>query len=340
MKWLRIFACALLFAGLASGALAQDRSAAYEITFSQEVMAMAADGTPYPQVGIEPDRMEGVKTHRFDLGRGRLLQVETNIEDVEGRGLSQLAGVVRRSYDYVEEQTGRMLDKGVLLYLIELDTVPYAYRFEATYPGDTKWSEVRLALLRRGEALTGPYASRSLTELIYDTIPHELGHDVLAGVSTLPHDVDTRPSYQTRWFIEGVCEVLAKGFVRREAPQLMGRFLAMRNVDTVMTDPAVRDQIFGWAQHNGNLLGLESDLYGAAMLLLMAWTETVGLDLVLGEVATCPGEICGSDLVALMEASVGRSREEIVALGQEIGERLGGGSILARQQVVGAGGGG
>ena len=87
----------------------------YAISFSQEVLALAPDGTPYTPVPIIPDRMQDVTSHRFDLGSGRDLVIETNIPDSEVRGLQEVADTIARCYSYVEQTTGRVLDRGMLL---------------------------------------------------------------------------------------------------------------------------------------------------------------------------------------------------------------------------------
>jgi len=55
------------------------------------------------------------------------------------------------------------------------------------------------------------------------------------------HDVDGEPSHYTRWFIEGVCELLAKQFAQAEAPETLARSLAVRNVDDVLHQEEVRN---------------------------------------------------------------------------------------------------
>ncbi|BCR06831.1 hypothetical protein DESUT3_39000 [Desulfuromonas versatilis] len=338
MKQFVLITAALL--ALGSPVLAAAEIPPLGVSFSQQVVSLDPSGRPYPAVNISPEQMEGIERHDFDLGRGRRLQVVTNLDNPQGRGLDEIARIVRRSYDYLETATGRSLDKGVLIYLIELDSIPLSYTFEASYPADSHWSEVRLALLRRGEQLLGPYGSADLAELIYDTIPHELGHDVLAGIPNLAHDIDGRPSYHTRWFIEGVCEILAKGFARRENSSSLQRFLATRKVGTVLGDPRVRSQLFSWSQENGYEMGLESDLYGASMLMVMAWAEQLGLPALLDRLSQCSDQLCGADLVSLMVATTGMGEEQLFERGYQLGRILREGTYLAdrRLQKVGWGG--
>ncbi len=334
-----IFATAALLL-LSIPAMAAADSSVFAVSFSQQVVSLDPSGRPYPAVAINPEQMEGIERHDFDLGRERRLQVVTNLPSPETRGLNEVAQVIMRSYDYLERATGRSLGKGVLLYLIELDAIPLSYKFEAAYPADSHWSEVRLALIRKGEPLVGPYASADLTELIYDTIPHELGHDVLASIPTLLHDIDGRPSYHTRWFIEGVCEILAKGFARRENAPSLRRFLETRKVGTVLGDPRVRSQLFYWSQENGYDMGLESDLYGASMLMVMAWAEQVGLPALLDRLSQCSTDLCGPDLVSLMTATTGLGEEQLFERGYQLGQLLREGTYLADRRLEKAGWGG
>ncbi|PLX82797.1 MAG: hypothetical protein C0617_13050 [Desulfuromonas sp.] len=291
------------------------------ILFSQEVIAIAPDGTPYPAQTIDPAAIPGMRTYDFDLGGGRALQICSNLADPESRGLNETAGVVQRSYRYIEAASGRTLERGVLLYIIEMERIPVSYRFQASYQ-EAQWGEVRLALVEPGQDLFGPNAAEGLTELIYDTIPHELGHDVLSGMPCMLHDLDGEASVHTRWFIEGICEVLAKGFAGQEDPTLLKRFMALRKVGTVLDDLSVRDQLFSWAQHNGNQMVLESDLYGAALLVMMAWTEKVELVTLLDRLERDSRSFCGNDLVALLGVTTGLGREEMIERASLLGQRI------------------
>ncbi len=310
----------LLLAGQACAGVSAEP---YAISFSQEVLALAPDGTPYTPVPIIPERMQGVRSHRFDLGRGRDLVIETNISDADERGLLEVAGTIARCYNYVEQTTGRALEKGMLLYLLEFDTVPFSYTFEASFADENLWGEVRLAMVRKGESLTGPYASAGLAELLYDTLPHELGHDVLAEVDTLLHDVEGKPSHHTRWFIEGVCEVLAKGFARQEVPGLLRHFLEMRKVGSVFDDPRMSRHVFLWAQENGNGMEMESDLYGAAMLVMMSWTRHVPIAEVLDRIEHRSVPVDGFDLMAMMERMAGCDSSTMCEVADRTGKMIG-----------------
>lgn len=299
------------------------------IIFAQDVVAIDADGNRLPAVKIEPQGMAGMQTHDFDLGRGRLLRIETNIQDAEVRGLNDVAATVRRCYSYIENSTGLMLDRGVLLYLIELDDIPYAYSFRASYSDASQWGEVRLALVQSGAALSGGSAT-GLNDLLYDTLPHELGHDVLENLPQLVHDIDGSVSHHTRWFIEGVCEVLAKGFSQNEVPALYGDFLALRNVDTVLAEKQMGSDLWIWAQNNDNGVVLESNLYGAAMLTMLAWTETVPLKKLLAQLENRSKAVYGPDLAVMMLETTGVDPQEMLKRADAYGRGLKEKVVLAK----------
>ncbi len=319
---IKLITSLILLLLLSVPALASMGSDAVEIIFSQEIIALDASGTPYEPTIIDPATMPSVTSHDFDLERGRSLRVVTNLQNSQKKGLKRIAQIVKRSYDFIEKMTGGELDKGVLLYLLEFENLPLAYRFEATYSSDAPWQEVRVVLLSRGEKLLGTSGSAELTELLYDTLPHELGHDVLADITPLLHDIDGEPSHYTRWFIEGVCELLAKQFAQHEAPETVHRFLAMRHVDEVLADASVRNSLFSWAQQNDNRMSLESDLYGASLLVLMAWTEDLALSDLLAWIEQCTTPLCGIDLELLMETTTGLKRHEAMERARQIGEIL------------------
>jgi hypothetical protein len=300
-----------------------DAWASPTILFSQERAAFDARGNRLPLEVIDPSRMTGIKEYRFDLHDESALVIRTNIERPESRGLSGMLETVRRCYRFVQEQSGRRLGKDILLFLLEFDKVPEYYRFEAAcYDRDTNWCEVRLVLLDKGDVLHGPGSPEALNDLLFDTLPHELGHDVLAEVTYLEDRAASSSPLQTRWFAEGVCEMLAKGFARQEAPGLWRQFVSLRNVGSVLGDPRARDVVYLWSLENVESMRLESDLYGASMLLLMAWTEKIGLKELMDNVERLSAPVTGPDLVLLMQRTTGLDREEMLDLARGIGERL------------------
>jgi len=300
------------------------------IIFSQDVFAMDAEGNMLPATVIDPQAIAPMQTHDFDLGRERLLRIETNIQDAEDRGLNDVVTAVRRCYAYIENNTGLRLNRGVLLYLIELDDIPYAYSFRASYSDASLWGEVRLALVERGAALSGEGAVASLNDLLYDTLPHELGHDALESIPQLVHDTGANASHHTRWFIEGVCEVLAKGFSQSEAPALYRNFLSLRNIDTVLSEKQMGADMLTWAQKNENGVVLESNLYGAAMLTMMLWTEAVPLKELLAQMVARDEPIYGSDLVAMMQKTTGITPEDMLKRAHSYGMSLKEKVVLAK----------
>lgn len=304
------------------------------IIFSQDVVAINADGSFVPQVKIDPATMAGMQIFEFDLGRSRQLRIETNIRDAKQRGLADVVATIERSYAYVEAATGLQLDRGVLLYLIELEELPYAYNFSASYDDPGRWGEVRLALIERGAPLSGRHAAAGLTDLLYDTLPHELGHDVLDSIPQLLHDIDGQTSHHTRWFIEGVCELLAKGFSEHEVPAQHRHFLAQRNVETVLSGQQMQIDMLTWAQSNDNGMVLESDLYGAAMLTLMAWTESLPLTALMAELTNHNGSMRGTDLVTLMYETSGIGLDEMLQRANRHGLALKQQIVLARNSTV------
>ena len=192
---------------------------------------------------------------------------------------------------------------------------------------------MRLALIKTGAPLAGPDTPADLNELLLDTLPHELGHDVLATIPSLLKDVDGKPSQHTRWFAEGVCELLAKGFASREDPKEYRRFLDIRKVGTVLNDPLIRDSIYQWGQDNANKMGVESDLYGASMLLVMAWTEKVDLPLLLKALDRPHLSFGGRQLMALMETMTGRDGRQALNRAKQIGNALEAEGMVASRQA-------
>ena len=316
----------LLLATLVGAAAAETQPT---MIFSQDVVAINPDGSLYPSVNIDPHSLGGMQTHDFELGKERILRIQTNLRDAEERGLENVATTIKRCYSYIEKMTSKQLKHGVLLYLVELDTLPMAYSFKASYHDTSQWEEVRLVLIERDTPLIGENASSNLNDLLYDTLPHELGHDIFDTMPHLLHDIDGGAIHHTRWFQEGVCEVLAKGFSHREAPHLYRRYLALRHVGTVLTEPRMQTSLLNWQQNNQNDIVLESDLYGAAMLVLMAWTEFIPLDELLDHIEKSDGQINGADLVAMLQKTTGISLQDMMARANYHGRQLNETIVLA-----------
>ena len=304
-------------------ALTRDTAHGRTVTFSQERLAYDAEGKPYPCRIIDPARIDGIEELSFDLGRGRRLVVRTNIPGSRHRGLDRVAGTIRSCYAYVDGSTGRALTRSTLLYLFEFDQVPDHYRFRVTCSGDeVPWGEVRLAMVKKGASLHGEAMAEGLAELLYDTLPHELGHDILSQIPSLAHDTNVTPSCGTRWFIEGVCEVLAKGFSSLYAPSRWRGYLARRKVGTVLSCPEVRAHLFHWAQGDDSSMSLESSLYGASMLVVSSWTESIPLEQLLDSFTNQRGQIFGDRLMRMMESDTGLSREGILDHAGALGKSL------------------
>ena len=290
------------------------------VTFSQEITSFDESGKQYPTVEINPASLAGMKTFTFALGQSHKLVIETNMQDTENRGLTEFAETVQRCYRFVEEKSGRTLNENILLYVIELATVPEFYSFQKSFSmREAIWGEVRLVLVQKTDPLHGPNAPDAIHELIYDTLPHELGHDVLAGISNLQHDIGNRESYHTRWFIEGVCELLAKNFSRLEVPYLWESFLARRNVNEVLANTLIRENIFQWSQKNTNSPALESDLYGASMLVLIRWSRVMKVNQILTRIQEQGNPLTGAELVTMMESATGISFDTILDQGHQLG---------------------
>lgn len=293
-----------------------------EVIFTQEVATIDKDGNLNTGVSIEPSKMPDVRDYDFDLGEQRLLRITTNIKNPEERGIGSISETIKKSYEFIEDATGQQLTQGVLLYLIELEDVPTAYSFKATYNNASDWGEVRLALIESSAALTGPEAPRALASMLYDTLPHELTHAALRAIPQLAHDISGKKSYFTRWFIEGVCETLAKEFAKTESPAAYEKLLRLRKPEKVLAEPEMFSTLISWQQENDNSFRLESNLYGAAMLTMMTWTRFVSIEELLLKVQNSHKTLHGSDLVALLEETTGLSAREIAEEANSFGQSL------------------
>ncbi len=264
--------------------------------FTQTGVALAADGQPLPPVAVNPADRDGLRHLSFPLGRHRELILITDLDPARDPDLDHLARIIRRCHDHVETATGRQVDGDMLLYIIAFDRLPRAYSFRVELATPGRWSQVRLAMVEPDQPLCGLGAPSQLRRLIYGTLPHELGHQLIDQQPTVRHDVGSQASHHTRWFIEGVCEWLALGFAQQECPPHAWQLLRDRRVDGVLASADLRARLMRWAQADRLSWELESDLYGAAMLLTGAWLQATPLPELLGELAASGGDHDGTAL--------------------------------------------
>lgn len=268
--------------------------------FTQEAVGHSPDGTPVPVTVIDPESMSDLASRVYDLGSGRRLEILTNLAPMRGEEIDSLAAVVQRCYGYLEAASDRAVPGGVLLYLLEFPQRPRYYRFQAEVDDNSEWNEVRVALLNAGQPLLGRGASTHVTEFIYDTLPHELTHSLLTFVPTVRHDLDGQRPQGTRWFIEGVCEKLAKGFALSESPNFWKSALAARHLDRIHQRPELRSLVMNWGQSSDFSWADESDLYGLSMLLVNAWLEYIELGELLALMTQRGGDHDGPALMELL----------------------------------------
>ncbi len=92
----------------------------------------------------------------------------------------------------------------------------------------------------------------------------------------------------------------------------------------------MRNDLLNWAQNNDNGMVLESDLYGAAMLTMMSWTESITLPELFELMETNSGSIRGADLIAMMQQTAGIGPQEMLSRAHAHGRRLSEKMVLAQ----------
>ncbi|MBA2322292.1 MAG: hypothetical protein H0V89_14200 [Deltaproteobacteria bacterium] len=287
----------------------------YSSEFSHTVQG-SLDGQSVPMVEVRLDELPAMTSSRRALDGGRTVELRSNLpvgDPVREQVLHQLAAV----YLYVERESGRPIPGDTLLYVGVVDEIPVSYRISGRYAGDVPWSHVGFVLIGRLENDPVGSPGAPLNRQLYDTIPHELGHSVLRDL--VRHDADGGPSHHTRWFLDGVCEVLAKGFAAEQHRPSAEHFLRRRRLDS-LAQPEVRQALFRWPQDDGPVETLESDLYGAAMLVVQLWTRQVPLPTILSRLAE-GSSADGEALVARMSADLGRDREAILDAATALGRQ-------------------
>ena len=280
--------------------------------FSQEAVRYGSGGTPLEVTIIDADSLGHLAILPYDLGSGRILEIRTNIPLLRREELNGLAEVVHRCYNYLETETGRAVSGDILLFLLQYPERPLCYRFELEVPDSSPWTQIRVALLDSGQPLLGSGASSHVTEFIYDTLPHELSHNLLSQSPTVRHDLDGGIPLGTRWFIEGVCEKLAKGFSLIESPDFNKKSLQRRNLNRGLIGPDMGDLVWQWGQSSALDWSVETDLYGVSMLLVSAWTMETKLKDLIALMSLRGGGFDGNGLRDLLWETTAMAPEDLM----------------------------
>ncbi len=278
------------------------------VVFSQESRAPGGLAEAVHQVILSPENFPDMWTVQFTLGHGRHLEIRNNLSPERGDDLDQIAEIVRSQYQFLARATGREVPGGVLLYLLEFPECPRYFRFTTELADSAPWNEVRLAMVEQGQALVGTQASHHLTRLLYDTLPHELTHSLLTLESTVRHDLDDQETQGTRWFIEGVCELMAKNFAQE--------FFQARNqsfptcLQTLSPGPSadLRHRIWTWGQNDSWSPPVEAAFYPLAHRLVEAWCRQIPLPQLLSVLAASGGDHDGASLQNVLTETTGHDR--------------------------------
>ncbi len=307
-----LMACCVLFSG----------SPVFSKVFSQEAVRYAPGGTQRELTIIDADSLGHLDILPFDLGSGRILEIRTNIPSSRGEEIKALAGVVHRCYNFLESETGREVSGNVLLFLLEYSQRPSCYRFEVEVPDSSPWTQIRVALLDSGQPLLGSGASSHITEFIYDTLPHELTHNLLNLIPTVGHDLDGKKPLGTRWFIEGTCEKMAKEFSQIESPEFHRKALQRNNLNRVLMGPEMDGMVWQWGHSSAMDWSDETDLYGLSMLLVSAWTREVELRDLIALMSHRGGGFDGDGLDGLLWETAAMDPDDLMLQAKGIARQL------------------
>ncbi len=280
--------------------------------FTQEAKRYCTSGLAQDCIVIEPDSLHNLSTWSFDLGQGRKLDIQTNLPQTRYGEIDLLASVIQRCYYFLDTNTGRTVPGGVLLYLIHYPQRPRCYRFQVEVPDSESWAQIRIALLDSDQPLLGAGSSPHVTEFLFDTLPHELTHSLLECVPTVRHDLDGETSQGTRWFIEGICEKMAKDFSLEESPVFHRKALARRNLDSILWREDLCSMVWQWGQSSTFPWSDESNLYGLSMLLVTAWSEQIELSDLIALMSSRGGRYNGDALIELLMETTGFDKSSIL----------------------------
>lgn len=292
------------------------------IAFARTVTDVGPDGRPYPIVDISGELPRDLTEVALPLDGSRRLVVRSNDPTVGADDLEEMRALVAAAYLHLESATGRRIARDVLLHLLLLDEVPPAYHVEMRLPQDANpWSFVGFVVLPKS-AMADPARLRGeLDTMLYDTLPHELGHQLLRPIANLPHDNSREPSFGTRWFIDGTCEWLAKDFARSYDRDVWERELKKRRADRILGEPGIRESLFAWPQEDGgDQDGRDADLYGAALLVVGEWVAAQPLREILDGIERSDRRMDGAALKARMLEVTGHDEATLLDRAQARGK--------------------
>ncbi len=247
----------------APAAVAQD-------TFVQEMSG------PGEATALSPEQWTNARTQHYELpAPDSRLTITTNTAAVEE--CAAVANVVVQSMAFVRNATGLDLRGDIQLYVMEFEQVPEFYRFEAQVPSGRGIIEVRFVALERGESMVG---SPAMSRFLFETLPHELGHDALSRIPCIRKGT----LESARWFEEGVSEVLAHRFTAQFGPNRGSGFKhtsSSRHEVGVVTV----DDLYNWDHEKRLPASVEVDLYAHSFRAVDQITSMVPLPSLLRELA-------------------------------------------------------
>ncbi len=237
--------------------------------------------------------------------------------------LHDLTQRLRTTWSHLEKVTGRPIDGGLDLTLIHMTGLPASWSAHQTLDSDDPHAQVFWTFVLEDEVepgTLGPEVDDALDHLLI----HELGHH-LVDDALVTHDFENTlgpVTWETRWFLEGLCEWLALSYTREGRPDSYRGILETRHVGTVLADPQLREGIWTWSDHNDETSFRDVDAYGASLLILELWTRHRPLADILIELEALPRSAVGTDLRAMITRDLGMSLDAILDAAHALGVEL------------------
>lgn len=287
-----------------------------------------------PLVTYDLQSLTGGATEQFDLGAGRSLVLRDHVGTFEPEELAELAGVVRRCYELVEELTGLAVVGDTMYFLLPLDPEKHSYTFsyEASADEVDRFAWVGAVAFLPGEGVS---RSKSYSTDLYDevllTLPHELTEGLLTSMPNLKVDIEGGVCHRTRWFNDGAAEYVSSEFARREFPELWAwdRF-ERSDVRTVMDEASVREAVLEWGSTAVHVWSGPGDTaapvdeyrkYTAAQLLMEVWLQSTSLRSIVASIQASEQPVNGDVLLALMKEATGLNAEQFLAAARDWGRK-------------------
>jgi hypothetical protein len=318
-----------LASGLAAGCATWPPEVRVTRTFGGSGRTLDANGNPTPLQMIDLRSLAVVESRRLPIHGSAHVEIRSALEGIADDDFDYIADLVGRSYRHIEATLGLPMTGDTMIYLVPFDHEKYSYSYKYQCEAGEHWAFVAAAMFLPGETVKGNRPCASLHQDLLGGLPHEFTHHVLHSIENLLEDNIGEQSHHTRWFTDGLGNVVADGFARRINPAYADAVLKQEQIGTILEHPEVRERVLTWVGTSHHFLGeseapgppkYEREFYAAATLLVMAWSQHVSLAEMLERIRNRGRPVDGAELLAIVKETTGLDPPGLIEAARKLGQ--------------------